>query len=48
MGRKVKPSEHGEGYGTGKILEYYCLLLEWLTSENVEACDSSKVRCDHV
>jgi hypothetical protein len=48
MGRKVKPSEHGEGYGAGKILGYHCLLLGLFTSGNLEVCDNSKVRLDHV
>ena len=48
MGRKVKRSEHGEEYGTGKILGYHCSLLGRLTSVNLEVCDKSKIRLDHV
>jgi hypothetical protein len=48
MGRKVKRSEHGEEYGTGKILGYHCLLLGRLTSGNVEVRDNSKVRLDNM
>jgi hypothetical protein len=40
MGRKVKRSQHGEGYGKGKILGYHCLLLVWFTSGNLEVYDN--------
>jgi hypothetical protein len=38
MCRKVKPSEHGEGYDKGEILGYHCSLLGRFTSLNLEVC----------
>ncbi len=47
-GQEAKPSEHGVEYSNGKFLGYHCSSLGRFTSGNLEVCDNSKVRLDHV